>query len=684
MYKEINDNIVVYADNDYKRPQKAFNFAFDTETITLIDGKVKSNKEIFNELDGLTTEEKRAKLSVNVWAWQVYDDINGFFMTNNFDLFLDYLARVGYKCGYCYNANFDFSQIDYKLLVEEKDKRKPHDATQKSHSRNQAFTYSSLHNNQGSRYSYKLWIPYKNKSRHKYVHAVEIHDFMKFVQGGLKKILNDMQITDENGEDVRKLTMDYQNVNIFDLSENDFNYCKNDVKGLFLAIKKFNEIVEKYSNNECHLLGKSVNVMTAGGLAKKELLRFLYPNKKSFHRIEKFQQEHPITIKQDKRLRENFLYRGAINLINKDYQGRVLKKKIYRYDRNSQYPYIMANMYDLVGKPFRMKFDKYLKSSEEFKSKYECVYICKSIYGTLNENFIPCWYNPKMNNYVKTIDEDFTHLIFEDEFKELSIWYDIQVDVDEVILIKKGNQSFKEFVEIYYKLKNDSKKDGNKTLNTFAKLILNSSYGKLSEKIERGTGHYEKNELNGVVHFVQDDNIEESKNFMNIFVGAKITSASRVSILKTAREICKGNVKENLIYIDTDSVHAFTEYDKADAYSLGGMKLEAIVEVSKYIAPKTYIDIFKVSSDGKVDKNDIEIHSKGLSTNVIYEAFKKEFTIIDFDKIFDYGEKFICLQALNVKGGKCLIPVQKEVANLRLRPNELINSYSNLNYINEL
>ena len=50
MYKEINNNIVVYADNDYKSPQKAFNFAFDTETITLIDGKVKSNKEIFNEL----------------------------------------------------------------------------------------------------------------------------------------------------------------------------------------------------------------------------------------------------------------------------------------------------------------------------------------------------------------------------------------------------------------------------------------------------------------------------------------------------------------------------------------------------------------------------------------------------------------------------------------------------------
>ena len=49
-----------------------------------------------------------------------------------------------------------------------------------------------------------------------------------------------------------------------------------------------------------------------------------------------------------------------------------------------------------------------------------------------------------------------------------------------------------------------------------------------------------------------------------------------------------------------------------------------------------------------------------------------------------FGNDFDICAVVNVKGGKCLIPVQKEVANLRLKPNELVNSYSNLNYINEL
>ena len=120
MYKRINytNGIWIITDEsvNVQSPKKACTFTFDTETFVYLDGKICTQNELFNALNGLSQEEKRARLSTNVWCWQIYDEKNGFFMTNDFDQFLLYQCRCGYKFGWCYNAKFDFSQIDYKIL----------------------------------------------------------------------------------------------------------------------------------------------------------------------------------------------------------------------------------------------------------------------------------------------------------------------------------------------------------------------------------------------------------------------------------------------------------------------------------------------------------------------------------------------------------------------------------------
>lgn len=685
-YFDNDTYIITDADKDYKRPQMSITTAFDTETITFCDNLQLSQSEIFERLKDCKTDEKRKRLSVKVWAWQTYDEVNGFFMTNDFIVFCKYLCKVGCNFSWCYNSTFDFAQIDYKILSEYKDRFKPHISKNgKVYNKAQPYTYESIHNAEGARYAYKLWIPYQNENRHIYTHSIEFRDFMKIMPGGLAKILEDLKVKDNQGNDIRKLKMEYQNIDYHNLTDAEIDYCCNDVKGLYYAIKQFNETIENETNKELHIFGKDTNIMTAGGFAKSELLRSLYPNldtKKK--RLKQYQKDHPLTQKQDKFFRDNHLYRGGISFVNPYFKGQLLTEtlmgqKMNRYDVNSEYPYSMSIMRDLVGKPIKMRLVDYEKLTN--KEDYECIYILKSIFGTLKSNMLGMWYDPFRKDFVNVINENGTHLIFKTEFEEMLNWYDIEAEIEEVILFKLGDFVYKPYVIKNYQLKSEAKKQSNKCLQTTAKLNLNSSYGKLAERIERETGHYELNEDTNAIHFVRDGIEDSEQSAMNVCIGAKVTSIARCYILSKIRETCKNPSKE-FVYIDTDSIHCFATYKNADPYSLGGLKLEAECEAVKYILPKTYIDIEKVDKNGKIDPLSIECHTKGVNTKVVLQELIKQqnLTLQEIDTKFEYGAKFIVLQALNVKGGKCLIPVEKYLARPETDPNFKVNN----GYINEI
>ena len=129
---------------------------------------------------------------------------------------------------------------------------------------------------------------------------------MKLVAGGLANVLKGLDVKDNDGNLVRKLTMEYQAVDTHNLTQQEIDYCCNDVKGLYFAIKIFNDTIEQQSNNELHIYGEDTNVMTAGGFAKHELLRSMYPNLQTkAKRIKQYQNEHPLTVAQDKYVRDN-------------------------------------------------------------------------------------------------------------------------------------------------------------------------------------------------------------------------------------------------------------------------------------------------------------------------------------------------------------------------------------------
>lgn len=684
--------VVTSFGRDYKRPIKTCTFAFDTETQTLFKGRILSPKQLLNKTSNMNTEEKRNALQNITWAWQCYDEQNGFFMTNNFELFLQYQCWCGYKFGWCYNSTFDFAQIDYEILSKEKWTVHQH-KKDGYYDKGQAWTYESIHNDMGSRYAYKLWIPYKNENRHTYVHAVEYRDFMKLIVGGLKRLLQDLDVEDNEGNKIRKLEMDYQSVitTIEGITDEEIAYCENDVKGLYFAIKKFNNVIEENTDGHLHIFGTSTNVMTAGGMAKFELLRSLYPKLNTKKKcINRYKQDHPLTKQQDQYMREHYLYRGGIAFVNPYLKGKMLTgRKMYRYDVNSEYPYSMANINDLIGKPFRITTQEYDKMPKEKRDKYEVIYMLTSVTGDVKEGYLGMWYDPFKKDFVEHINEQGLHLMFEREFNEMLNWYDnIEFSMEYVILVKKGEKNYAPFILKNYQNKAEASAEKNKVKKQFFKLLLNSSYGKLAERIERVTGHYEINHENGAVHFVRDNVEEDNSGSMNVIIGALVTCYARCYILSKIREIHGSKMVHNFIYIDTDSIHTFTKYDKADAVSLGGLKCEAECEAVKYLAPKTYIDIERINKDGTIDLDAFELHSKGINVISIQNEFKKKqkgkknnkLTLELINRKFNYGRTFVVLVAMNVKGGKVLLPTKKFLARVELLPKGIDTTLIYTNY----
>lgn len=655
--------------NDFPRFIKIEWAASDTETFTYIDGVKVSEDDL-----QILGKEKPAKFfrehaTVRVWAWQISDGEH-FFATNDFDEYINFIGEHKIKAVWFYNAKFDFAQIDYQILTHVP----PYARVTDDDKCNSPWRYSSLHNDKGGRFSLKLWTPYKasgagsrNVDRHEHTHAVVFYDFCNIFGGGLKRLLEEFNVVDFSGNEIRKSTMNYQAVDESALSTDELQYLKNDTGGLYHLIRIASATLEDLTGYT--ITKAKPDIMTAGGLAKKMLLKHLYPDAGEHERKRKFQRDHPLTLAQDIYAREHKLYAGGVCILNDKFAG-VLQRgiKMRRYDVNSEYPYAMSIMQDIVGKAHTMTLSAWKKQTKAYKHEHIAIYIIEEIEGVCKADKVPCFRQPFTGKYTAEFHVEERILMFEREYEELAKWYDFDDCISGVIVYKtRQNPKYAEFVYEYYKLKNDSKKAGEKAKTAFAKLLLNSSYGKLAERVQREITYREINEESGAVHLVHtiEDEIDE-KSMLNVIQGALITSIARVYILSHIREICHENVRDNFIYCDTDSIHTLCEYDAADAVSLGGFKDESPPDgfnCVKYIAPKCYFDAV-VDHDGEIEF--IEFHSKGLSIKVIENEFKNadgKFKNISYiDKRFSYGEKFQPLSGMNIRGGKALIPIEKYLA----------------------
>ena len=647
----------------YNKIPKTKKFAWcsaDTETYTLIDG-VRVDTQTLNALALDETHDVayfRKHASINTYAWQIsvgrYDAI-----CSTFEEWCELLCKHKIGVVWFYNAKFDFAQIDYQILSNT-DKWKPYDADLKK----KYNCYDSLHSAFGARYSYTLWVHYINKNKKDCVHKIQIYDLMNIFTGGLKRLLSDFDIEDEDGNKLRKLEMDYQTNQNDDgtFTEEAVKYMIVDVKGLYYLIEKCDKFLkQKYQMQ----LTPKPDFMTAGGFAKRLLLETLYQTGDYKQNIDLFHKDYIMFLSYDKMIRRGGLYQGGKCIVNSLYQNELITKPFARYDYNSHYPARMREGIAFKGKAYKLTYDEYLKANKE-----ENIFILHLTKwrGFMRPQMLGVWYDYELKKYTETpynISQDGL-LIFDFEFYEyIDYWYEMEYDIDYVIMYKKCiDTRYIDFVDNLYADKTEGKKTRNKCLEKFAKLGLNSAYGKFAQNPYNPITHREINAETGAVHLIMDGVETDENALMSVIQGAYITARGRVELCKSIRTYCVNNPQTDFYYCDTDSIHG-NFIVNADAFKIGELKLEGTCKYGLFLAPKTYFEV--------LDNNEIEIHSKGIPTSAIYNVLiKKKYIdedlhVIDIEgvkSVFKAGNRFQTLASMNLKGGKGLIPLFKELCKI--------------------
>lgn len=274
----------------------------------------------------------------------------------------------------------------------------------------------------------------------------------------------------------------------------------------------------------------------------------------------------------------------------------------YHQDVNSEYPYVMSNKPFPIGYPeyystpkrIEQIFDKFLKFGGTLGFIYAEVFIPYQHIPPLpikkDKLFFPCG----------RVEGWFSYAELEYAVTKCGVVVERFV---ECIHFVKTFPVFKNFVQTFYRLKEEGKKTGNKPLTQFAKLLLNTAYGWTALRRDKpaldSVENLEKRSESllsvhddlGMIEYLGHINTDS----IQVQIAATVTSYARLVLLQglhTASE--KGDV----YYCDTDSIVSRETLppNMIDKYRLGAWDLETvIVGDALFLQPKVYFE----NADGK-------------------------------------------------------------------------------------
>lgn len=382
-----------------------------------------------------------------------------------------------------------------------------------------------------------------------------------------------------------------------------------------ISSEEYNNYCKLFENNNWNLKNETIAYCTQD---VKILYKILYEFAINIYKITRINIMNSPTLSSlsFKIYRSNYLEKdynikkltGKIyDFIKKGYIGGAVDVyiprsniKIYRYDVNSLYPFIMDKFDMPVGDPKYFEGNIYLIEKDPF-GFFE-VEVESPPY--LKHPILP--YKANKNYNFRTIYPlgKWKGVYFSEEIKN-SKKYGYNFTILRGYTFKRKN-IFKNFVQYFYNLKKNCNKDD--VFYTIAKLILNSLAGRFGmlpykfkheiiddKELELYLSKYKLSSIldlnNGKVLISYPENLEEDNNFENIFtnnvnvsIAAAITAYGRIFMSKF-----KNNTEYNLYYSDTDNLDIDKRLsDNFIGKELGQLKLEAIFEKIVYIAPKVY------------------------------------------------------------------------------------------------
>lgn len=292
-----------------------------------------------------------------------------------------------------------------------------------------------------------------------------------------------------------------------------------------------------------------------------------------------------------------------------------------------------------------IEFDKfYNKDKDNFIGEIQVGSINREIFKRNGTDYIHTNIIDGVTKGTNGLSLDYRYRLYIWEFELDSILKNTVFEnykVLETLQFKCNIGHFKNIVEEYTEMKIKGKKEGNNVKQNFAKLILNSFYGKLASNYER-----EERKVvleNGLAKNQHTDIIYYSdKRYYPAFASC-VTAWARVNLRESLYKIGYNNV----LYFDTDSL--YTLLPKNEVEKIMGNTLDPYI-LGKWDIEKTYKEFKTIGSKKymlKYFNDDILCKCAGLPQDVREK--------IDFDQ-FKLGNPFEGKKMkTKVKGGYALI-----------------------------
>lgn len=365
-------------------------------------------------------------------------------------------------------------------------------------------------------------------------------------------------------------------------------------------------------------------------------------------------------------------YKGATPLLDPAIRNKVLED-LKVYDVNSMHPSRMDDCPLPAGKPKKV-YD--LEEMLDYGDR-GYLWIAKvRMRADVKEGHRPTYMLKRRDESGETLcahiddwrgygwDRDTFQVICSADMTLLERDYEnIHIELMEGLVFRAYKGYMSGFITSWYKIKQEAGLAKNHALKAFAKLILNSLYGKFGTHPEHRGAHYEYED--DVINIVDDEEVEVDKIPKYLPVAMFITAYAR-DMISVA---CNALGWDHVAYTDTDSVHVYGLTNEEckerlesagfeiDPDKLGCFDYESRWRYGVYVRNKGYFHFVKLDKttgepmlkNGKVEN---EIKMAGVNG---FEGIEK---VEDVAGKVLYGTQ---LGAHRVKGGMLLMERLSEI-----------------------
>lgn len=486
-------------------------------------------------------------LDCRVWACGIcsIDETHSFKYGNSLEWFIEFAENNPGSTFYFHNLKFDGEFIlcylfehGYKHVTDRKKLKTK--------------TFTTLISDKGQFYSLEICF---NKDEDK-TEKITIYDSLKILPFSVEAIAKGFNLP------ISKLEIDYDEKREIGhmLTPQEINYLRNDVEIMSRALLT--------------LFNQDLRQMTQGSNA-------LYDYKKIVGK-KNFSKWFPIP-DYDFDIRQS--YKGGFTYCDPRRQGQDIGAGIV-LDVNSLYPSVMYYQQLPYGEGifFEGKYE-----ADKLYNLYVQMFTCQF---ELKENYIPTIQLKNNLSFMPTAylssseDEEVTMCLTSVDLELFFEHYHVyNITWHSGWKFKSTTGLFKEYIDKWNAVKMESTLNGNKSMRTLAKLMLNALYGKfaLNPNVQSKIPYYD----NGIIKYALGE--KETRNPIYIPVGTFITAWARHKTITSAQK-----VYDRFLYADTDSLHLIgTEIPKGleiDPVKLGAWKHESTFTRARFVRQKTYIE----------------------------------------------------------------------------------------------